>query len=139
MISEVVYLCLPQAICLSSSNPGTAAYRFLFYDKPNKLFIHHINPYIMKIIPFLMSLLCLFSLESFSQNDIEQNSDSPFESRPFSSARENNRCQKCRKYHHSSCSPTPPSSTPVPFDGGLTILLAAGAAYGVKRLKFKKA
>ncbi len=33
--------------------------------------------------------------------------------------------------------PLPPSGAPVPLDGGLLALLAAGAAYGVKKVKDK--
>lgn len=31
--------------------------------------------------------------------------------------------------------PTPPSGQPVPLDGGILALLAAGAAYGVKKYR----
>jgi len=34
--------------------------------------------------------------------------------------------------------PLPPSGAPVPLDGGLLALLAAGAAYGVKKVKDKE-
>jgi hypothetical protein len=34
--------------------------------------------------------------------------------------------------------PLPPSADPVPIDGGLGILLAAGAAYGIKKYKNQK-
>ena len=35
--------------------------------------------------------------------------------------------------------PAPPSGAPVPLDGGIVALLAAGAVYGVKRKKGHKA
>jgi len=31
--------------------------------------------------------------------------------------------------------PLPPSDNPVPLDGGLLVLMAAGAAYGVKKYR----
>jgi hypothetical protein len=31
--------------------------------------------------------------------------------------------------------PLPPSQNPVPLDGGIVALLAAGAAYGAKRMR----
>ncbi len=34
--------------------------------------------------------------------------------------------------------PSPPPGGPVPLDGGIGILLAAGAAYGVKKYKESK-
>jgi hypothetical protein len=34
--------------------------------------------------------------------------------------------------------PLPPSGAPVPLDGGLLALLAAGAAYGAKKIKDKQ-
>jgi hypothetical protein len=33
--------------------------------------------------------------------------------------------------------PLPPTSDPVPLDGGIVALLAAGAAYGAKKMKVK--
>ncbi|OGX86408.1 PID-CTERM protein-sorting domain-containing protein [Hymenobacter glacialis] len=34
---------------------------------------------------------------------------------------------------------TPPNPTPVPIDGGVSLLLAAGGAYGLKRLRAARA
>ena len=34
--------------------------------------------------------------------------------------------------------PPPPQDTEVPFDGGLSILIAAGVGYGVKRIKSER-
>jgi hypothetical protein len=34
--------------------------------------------------------------------------------------------------------PLPPTDNPVPLDGGLLTLLAAGAAYGAKKIKNKR-
>ena len=34
--------------------------------------------------------------------------------------------------------PLPPTVTPVPLDGGLVALLAAGAVYGAKKYKFNQ-
>ncbi|MCC2545561.1 hypothetical protein LJY25_03825 [Hymenobacter sp. BT175] len=34
--------------------------------------------------------------------------------------------------------PTPSTPTSVPIDGGVALLLAAGAAYGVKRLRTRR-
>jgi hypothetical protein len=34
--------------------------------------------------------------------------------------------------------PLPPSQNPVPLDGGIVALLAAGAAYGAKKLRTER-
>jgi len=34
---------------------------------------------------------------------------------------------------------TPPNPTPVPLDGGASLLLAGGVAYGLKRLRARRA
>jgi hypothetical protein len=34
--------------------------------------------------------------------------------------------------------PLPPTDNPVPLDGGILTLLAAGAAYGAKKIKNKR-
>ena len=39
----------------------------------------------------------------------------------------------------SSGGPTPSQPTPVPIDGGVSLLLAAGGAYGLKRLRASRA
>lgn len=45
------------------------------------------------------------------------------------------KCSICYRYHTPNCTP---QNTPVPIDGGLSVLLVAGAAYGVKRIRRKK-
>ena len=35
--------------------------------------------------------------------------------------------------------PAPAAATPVPIDGGVSLLLAAGGAYGLKRLRDRRA
>lgn len=86
-----------------------------------------------KIYLFLLSVSAL-SLEASSQisnNNTTKNSsdDGLFTARaPY--------CWSCRTRHYNNC--PQPSNTPVPFDGGLSILLMAGAAYGVKRVIRKK-
>ena len=47
-------------------------------------------------------------------------------------------CGVCRTRHFPVC-PGPSTPTPVPIDGGLSILLATGALFGVRRFRNKKA
>jgi len=93
----------------------------------------------MKKIYLLILFVGFLSFDAFAQDEQETTSnesgvsgDSPFAS---SKARF---CWTCWKKHSGGCTPTPPPpQQDVPIDGGLSILLAAGAAYGVKR-KLKK-
>lgn len=46
-------------------------------------------------------------------------------------------CNVCYRRHLPACKPVPPP-TPAPIDGGLSILLAAGIGYGIKRKANRK-
>lgn len=78
----------------------------------------------------LSASLCL----SANAQEAERESDFP-SSAPASWTSRAPYCWKCKTRHYHGCTPTPPPPTNVPIDGGLGVLLAAGAAYGVKRLR----
>ena len=87
----------------------------------------------MKKFYFLFLLIAGFSTGAFSQfSTDENNSNSGFNARAP-------KCWKCSKRHYSNCTPPPPTNQNVPIDGGLGILLAAGALYGAKRIRNNKA
>jgi len=87
----------------------------------------------MKKIYFFLLLASCLSLAAYSQDDqtsLRTSEDGIFNARaPY--------CTPCQKRHYGAC-PPPTNNQPVPFDGGLSILLIAGAAYGVKRIRGKK-
>lgn len=88
----------------------------------------------MKKIYFLLLLVSGFAIDAFSQfgNSDEGNSNSGLNAAraPY--------CWPCKKRHYGGCTP-PPTNHNVPIDGGLGVLLAAGALYGVRRIRNKKA
>jgi hypothetical protein len=97
--------------------------------------------YRMKKIGMFLLAISL-GLSAFSQEEAEGATSAPgvFSSSPLSSnSARAPYCSKCRLRHYNGCSTTPPPPpAPVPIDGGLSFLLAAGAAYGVKRMRTKK-
>jgi hypothetical protein len=85
----------------------------------------------MKLTGILFLFFTSFGLTAHAQ---EENESSFPSSAPTSWARAPY-CYTCKKRHYSGCTPTTPPPTNVPIDGGLGFLLAAGAAYGVRRMK----
>jgi hypothetical protein len=87
----------------------------------------------MKLTGILFLLFTTFSLSANAQEETEREGGLP-SSAPASWSR-GSYCYKCKTRHYHSCTPTTPPPTNVPIDGGLGVLLAAGAAYGVKRMR----
>ena len=54
---------------------------------------------------------------------------------PFTSSSRISRCPVCDLRHTPACSVTSTTITATPIDGGLVLLLVAGGAYGVRRLR----
>lgn len=109
----------------------------------------------MKKMYFLLLLTTFVSLFTYAQDDETGSSESDpasttlTETNPFQSNNLTSRCpycgirhypickkcSRCNRYHTPNCNP--PQQTPAPIDGGLSVLLVAGAAYGVKRMRRK--
>lgn len=85
----------------------------------------------MKLTGILFLLFTSFCLSANAQGENESGLPS---SAPASWSRAPY-CYKCKTRHYHSCTPTTPPPTNVPIDGGLSILLAAGAVYGARRMR----
>ncbi len=110
----------------------------------------------MKKLTFFLFFIALFSFTSFAQTDNDEQTDEVTTTQsvftPMNTNTAVTRCPHCYKYHSPHCvycnvcrcyhypvCPTPtPTPHPLPFDGGLSVLLVAGAAYGAKKRLAKK-